>query len=120
MKRVNCDSKPLAIEAVGNGSYLYRWDIEQVATTDPETEDERTSWDCYEVKVGKTPTANNITQAVVDAMWGDGVEQKLMNDYNAYKEGILTDATEYEQPYLDFLAERKALKEQIESDVSKF
>ncbi len=117
MKRANYDSLPLAIEAVGNGSYLYRWDIEEVtteATDEQEAQEVHTSWECYEVVVWNTPTENSITEVVVDALWGNGVEQKLLNDYYSAIEGILDES--YKQPYLDFLAERKAVKEQIDAD----
>ncbi|MFR9643786.1 MAG: hypothetical protein SNH57_00740 [Rikenellaceae bacterium] len=121
MKRANYDSKPSVIEAVGNGSYLYRWDIEEVTTEATEATDEQeaqeahTSWECYEVTVWNTPTENSITEVVVDALWGNGVEQKLLNDYYSAIEGILNEES-YKQPYLDFLAERKAIKEQITAD----
>ncbi len=111
MKRVNYDSKPSAIEAVGNGSYLYRWDIEEVTT---EQQEVYTSWECYEVTVWNTPTENSITEVVIDALWGSGVEQKLLNDYQAAQLGVLDGS--YSIPYTTFLAERKAVKEQITVD----
>ncbi|MFR9541396.1 MAG: hypothetical protein SNH27_05030 [Rikenellaceae bacterium] len=122
MKRANYDSKPSVIEAVGNGSYLYRWDIEEVTTNVEDTEsgeqDTRTSWECYEVTVWNTPTENSITEVVIDALWGNGVEQKLLNDYYAGIEGILDES--YKQPYLDFLEERKVVREQIAADFAEW
>lgn len=122
MQRVNYDSKPSAIEAVGNGSYLYRWGIEAVTTTVEDLEsgeqDTRISWECYEVTVWNTPTENSITEVVVDTLWGNGVEQKLLNDYYSAIEGVLDES--YKQPYIDFLTERKAVKEQITADFAEW
>lgn len=118
MKHANYDSKPSAIEAVGNGSYLYRWDIEEVTTEQTEAQEAHTSWECYEVTVWNTPTENSITEVVIDALWGNGVEQKLLNDYYSAIEGILDES--YKQPYLDLLEERKAIKEQITADFAEW
>ena len=108
MNKVNYDRKPASIEAVGNGSYLYRWSIEEIMT------DEVAQWLCYEVTVWNLSTDNAITERVIDTLWGDGIEQKLLNDYQAAQLGVLDE--NFAAPYLDFLAERKVLKEQIAED----
>lgn len=118
MKKSNYDSKPSAIEAVGNGSYLYRWDIEEVASEQVEEQDVRTSWECYEVTVWNTPTENSITEVVIDALWCSGVEQKLLNDYQAAQLGVLDES--YTAAYTAFLTERKAVKEQIAVDFEEW
>jgi len=66
------------------------------------------------VIVYATITANKITEAAIAALWGNGIEQKLLNDYNASLLGVLPAAAG--QLYLDFLQQRKALKEQIDAD----
>ncbi len=116
MKRANYDSLPLAIEAVGNGSFYYRWDIEE-EQVELQTSDESeeaitaTKWNCYEVVVWATLTADKITEAVIDALWGNGVEQKLLNDYNAYKLGVL--GSEAETAYKEFINERDRVKSEV-------
>ena len=57
------------------------------------------------------------TEAVINALWGNGVEQKLMNDYNSAKEGVFTGekATAAIDAYVDFLKERKAVKEAVDA-----
>ncbi len=116
MKHAIYDHKPSAIEAVGNGSYLYRWGIEEITTAMIDLDEYYTKWQCYEVVVSSTPNANNILAQVVDTIWGGGVEQKLLNDYQAALLGVLDE--EYTTPYLEFLAQRKAIKAQIEIDVA--
>ncbi|MFI3318478.1 MAG: hypothetical protein SNH88_04755 [Rikenellaceae bacterium] len=112
MKKVNYDSKPTAIESVGNGSYLYRWAIEATE------QDGRTSWECLEVVVWNEPSASAITAAAIAAMWPSSEEKKLINDYNAAAAGLLDES--YMVAYSEFLAERGALKEQIAADCAAY
>ena len=109
------DAKPSVFEANNNGSYTYRWNIRQIQMPSGEGTEERTTtvkWECDEVIVWGTVTRNKITEAVV---------KKLINDYNAAKEGVFGDvsgdvAQKYIAAYKSFLTERKAVKEQVDSD----
>jgi hypothetical protein len=112
MKKTIYDQQPAVLQARGDGAYYYRWDISSFEIT--ENEVTTTKWSCYEVIVFATVTSNKITEAVINAMWGNGIEQKLLNDYNASLLGVLPALAG--QPYLDFLSQRKALKEQIDAD----
>lgn len=107
--------KPIRLEAVGNGSYLYRWNIQEevidVQNTTSESESEKTQWKCYEVIVWATLTEDKITEAVINALWGSGVEQKLLNDYNAYLMGVL--GPDVVEPYHQFLIDRDLIKVEI-------
>ena len=47
-------------------------------------------------------------------LWGSGVEQKMLNDYNAAKLGILDSS--YIESYKVFLNDRKSLKERVDGD----
>jgi len=114
MKRANYDTRPLAFEAVGNGSFVYRWDIQEERTEQDGVE--KVSYSCLEVVVWNTVTRAKVKQTAIHELWGDGVEEKLINDYNAAVLGVLDES--YKQPYLDFLAARKALKEQIDTDLA--
>ncbi len=123
MKTAYYDSKPLAFEAVGNGSYVYRWGIEEVVVENHSIDDAKstettTQWKCLEVVVWGTVTSNKLTETVIKAIWGDGVEEKLLNDYNAAQLGILDKS--YIGTYRAFLTERKTIKEQIDLDCTTF
>ena len=126
MNRAYYDIKPKAYEAVGNGSYIYRWDIQEETIssenrTDSEEGEEpetRTQFSCNEVVVWGTVSSNKLTQSVVAALWGDGVEEKMLNDYNAAVLGILEG--KYIEKYKNFLQERKAIKEQVDADCVEF
>lgn len=120
------DEKPSVLEAVGNGSFLYRFNIsEQPCEADAQTEDEqltRTQWTCDEVTVWSPLTANKITEAVIAAFCPASHEQKLVNEYNAATLGLVggsktsAEAKEKTEAYKDFLAKRTALKEQVDAD----
>jgi hypothetical protein len=119
------DHKPSKYEAVGNGSYLYRWNIEEIQV--PDNSDSETTvikWQCEEVIVWSPVTSNKITEAVITSKWDNNYEQKLVNDYNAAKLGVYgsttsTEATEKVAAYTAYLNERKALKEQIDADCAE-
>lgn len=111
MKKAEYTQQPAKLQAVGNGSHLYRWGIEQVTKQAMEGETATISWQCFEVVVWGNPTADKVTEAVVTALWPSNIEAKLINDYNAAKEGLLTQ--EYEQAYIDFINQRKAVKNEI-------
>ena len=119
------DAKPSKYEAVGNGSYLYRWNIEEIQV--PDNSDSETTvikWQCEEVTVWSPVTPNKVTEAVITSKWDNNYEQKLVNDYNAAKLGVYgsttsTEATEKVAAYSAYLNERKALKEQIDADCAE-
>ena len=109
----NYDKSPLAIESKGNGSYFYRWDIDKVQIED------RTLYNCKEVTIWLPLTKEKIKRAVIDALWGKNYEQKLINEYNSVKLGLLDDDLA-EGRYKDFLQQRIAIKEQVDKDCEEF
>ena len=117
------DAKPSKYEAVGNGSFIYRWNIEEIQVPD-NSETTVSKWQCEEVTVWPTVTPNKVTEAVMTSKWDNNYEQKLVNDYNAAKLGVygLTTSTEAKEKvaaYTAYLNERKALKEHIDADCAE-
>lgn len=119
------DEKPSVLEAVGNGSYLYRYNIKEVVPelVEGEEQTERTSsWKCDEVTVWAPLSPNKITEAVITAICPASHEQKLVNEYNAANLGMIggsktsDEANERIAAYKEFLDYRKALKEQVDAD----
>lgn len=118
------DNKPSVLEAVGNGSYRYRYDIEEVVPelTEGEEQTERTSsWKCEEVVVWSPVTANKITEKVLTERWDANYEQKLVNEYNSAQMGLLNEeeAAARTETYRAFLSERTVLKAQVDRDCEK-
>lgn len=117
--RAYYDERPAVLGAVGNGSFLYRYDIEEVAAPAMgDGEEARTQWTCEEVTVWSPVTANKITEAVIVDRWEASYEQKLVNEYNAAQLGLYgaDEATEKEERYKTFLAQRAALKARVDAD----
>lgn len=113
------DNKPSKFEANGDGSYTYRWNINEVLISSGENEE--TKWQCEEVTVWSPISSNKITEEVINSLWNKDYEQKLINDYNSAKEGIFDEQKSLEsiERYLQFLSERKIIKEQIDLDCAE-
>lgn len=127
MKRAYYDAFPSKFEAVGNGSFRYRFDIQEElspiriipeGTVNLINGQQDVQYSCYEVIVWGTVTRGKITQAVINQMWDPNYEQKLINEYNSAKLGIYSgeEAKKKIAAYNQFLEERAALKDQMDAD----
>ena len=113
MKKVQYDEMPARIEAVGNGSYRFRWAIEPLQVQYMLEIPAKTMYECFEVIVCGEPAPDKIKEAVIAALWPSSVEANLINNYNAARAGLLPES--YADAYLQFLIERQAIKTEIES-----
>ena len=116
------DHKPSVLEAVGNGSYRYRWDIvEMEQPAHEEGGEPTTQWKCQEVTVWAPVTSNKITEAVISELWDSNYEQKLVNEYNAAQLGVYDEETAAAKvaAYKAFLTERNAVKTQVDADCAE-
>lgn len=117
------DEKPSILEPVGNGSYRYRYNIEEETIENGfEDGNTRTDWKCDEVIVWSPISSNKITEVVITDKWDSNYEQKLVNEYNAAKLGLYTDETEIKkhiEKYTEYLTERANLKALVDSDCEK-
>lgn len=113
MKKSISNARPLALERHKNGVHVFRWGIEEVTRQNQDGED-TVQYEYYEVFV-ENGSSDQTTEVAIDALWGNGVEQKLINDYNAAKEGVFTGekAERALAAYTGFLQERQSLKEEI-------
>lgn len=128
MKRAFYDEHPSKFEAVGNGSHIYRWDIQEekvkaneMALAEGEEQTERVQYSCYEVIVWAPVTSNGLLQAVLEAKFPNNREQKYINEYNAallgyYGEETGDEALEKINAYKEFLYQRAVLKSQVDND----
>lgn len=120
--KVIYDNEPSVLEAVGNGSHRYHYDIKAVKTESAEKSsvtESKTQYECKEVIVWEPLTSNKITEAVIAEKWDSNQEQKLINEYNAIQLGITTDKAEIAiktAAYKEFLAERLRLKTIVDAD----
>lgn len=118
------DNQPTKLEAVGNGSYVYRFNIEElvpVLTEENAEEKKASQWKCEEVTVWPPLSSNKITEAVITEKWDNNQEQKLVNEYNAANLGLFGAKTSEEakariEAYKAYLTERASLKAQVDND----
>lgn len=123
------DNKPSVLEAVGNGSFKYRFDItektpEAAATSSDDSsaqEEQKTQWQCQEVIVWSPVTSNKITEAVITEVCDHNYEQKLVNEYNAAQLGMYgpEEAKKHIDAYTEYLNTRAALKAQVDADCAE-
>lgn len=123
------DNKPSVLEAVGDGSFRYRFNIraDEKPAQGSENSDTsehaqpQTQWVCDEVIVWTPLSANKITEKVLTERWDSNYEQKLVNEYNSAQMGLLSEeeAAMRTEAYKDFLTERKALKSKVDADCAE-
>lgn len=126
------DNKPSVLEAVGNGSFKYRFDItektpEAAATSSDDSsaqEEQKTQWQCQEVIVWSPVTSNKITEAVITEVCDHNYEQKLVNEYNAAQLGLYgtktsDEAKKHIAAYTEYLNTRTTLKAQVDADCAE-
>ena len=104
--KANYTNKPDIIEAVGDGSTRFRYNIVEADN----------GYNCDEVIVYGAITAEKVIATLIAELWGNGIEQKLINDYNEFKAG-LSDNADAESKYLEFLSERAKLKKYVNEQI---
>ena len=107
MKKVICSDQPERLVNIGGGAYYYNWDIAPI-----ESEEGGTQYECNQVKVFAPLSRNKVKEAVINALWGNGVEGKLINDYNAAVLGLADESKI--TAYREFLVERERVKALVE------
>lgn len=128
MTRAYYDTKPPKLEAVGNGNYLYRWDIQeeevqhemmQEGEEEPVSSVKKVQYSCREVTIHGKPEYGKCVEAVIRSDYSAEAELALINQFNAYQQGVLSDVgvvSEYEE-YLAFVSSVKSMvKEDLEID----
>ena len=128
MTRAYYDTKPPKLEAVGNGNYLYRWDIQeeevqhemmQEGKEEPVSSVKKVQYSCREVTIHGKPEYGKCVEAVIRSDYSAEAELALINQFNAYQQGVLSDAgvvSGYEE-YLAFVSSVKSMvKEDLEID----
>lgn len=123
------DNQPKKLEAVGDGSFRYRFNIREEEKPAQGSENSETAeqaqpqiqWVCDEVTVWAPLSANKITEKVLTERWDGNYEQKLVNEYNSAQMGLLSEeeAAARIEAYRAFLTERTALKSQVDADCAE-
>ena len=111
----------------GKGGFVYNFEVEEIEEkvpaeqTEEDEEPQTTNATKYRYSslVMEAPkTQNNILETLLSERIPINREQKLLNDYNAAKEKILPASAK--EAYIEFLAEKKRIKEMVEDDCKAF
>ena len=105
----NYDEKPNVFSKTQK-TITYRWDIIQ------ETNEENViSYKCNEITLYRPVCREKLMQAVINELWDNDKEKKLINDYNSalINQDNNSDAV---GRYIEFLSERDRIKEQVKED----
>ena len=123
------DNKPSVLEAVGDGSYRYHFNIieinpEVIPSSDNVEDGQITQWQCQEVTVWSPVTSNKITKSVITEVCDHNYEQKLVNEYNAAQLGMYGEKTSEEaqkriNAYTEYLSTREKLKAMVDADCAE-
>ena len=75
MKLIQSNDKPQIWSAVGNGSYFYRLNINEIEVpSQTEGEEPTKAWQYNEVVVWGPVTSDGVTKEVMNAMWSKDAE----------------------------------------------
>ena len=95
------DQQPERLTIDNDGTYLFRWNIEEI------TEEERTGWQCDEVRCGGNPDIDKVKLAIIRDSYDADKEFSIINKYNSHQLGVTDnpDAVDNYTKYLNFLKE---------------
>jgi len=113
--KAHYSTQPPVLQNQNNGSWLYNFEIESITVTDPLTATSRTQWQCGQVTIWGEVTKKKAKKAIIESEYANDDEKKLINDYQAWGEGSLTDE-KYRDNYLAFLSRRKTIKEMVTNE----
>lgn len=127
MTRAYYDTKPPKLEAVGNGNYLYRWDIQeeevkheimQEGKEEPVSSVKKIQYSCREVTIHGKPEYGKCVEAVIRSDYSAEAELALVNKYNAYQQGLDVEA-DIVNEYTKYLSLVANVKRQVRKDLGE-
>lgn len=95
------DQQPERLTIDNDGTYVFRWNIVEI------TEEERTQWQCDEVRCGGNPDIDKVKLAIIRDSYDADREFSIINKYNSHQLGVIVnpDAVDNYTEYLNFLNE---------------
>jgi hypothetical protein len=111
--------------ANGDNSYLYRQNITEIEIENNQNlngiDDNTTKskiFICDEYRIFPPITSNHILEQVINQLWPNDYQQKLINEKFSADNGLYDSYTSKEktEKYLSFLNSREAIKTQIDID----
>ena len=93
------DQQPERLTIDNDGTYVFRWNIVEI------TEEERTQWQCDEVRCSGNPDIDKVKLAIIRDSYDADKEFSIINKYNSHQLGVIVnpDAVDNYTDYLNFL-----------------
>lgn len=115
MIKTNYSDLPELFIVEEDGVVIYNFDLVKI---EPKNEDEKESYQALAIRLNEPFNENNLLLQVINAICGEGVEAKMLNDFQAAQFGILPDS--YIEKYKEFLKQRLEVKIKVEKDYEVF
>lgn len=112
-KRINYKEKPKTFEFLGDGTYYYNYDIQQILI-EQENEESIYEWSCIQVMLYGQPSYQDCVKAIIRVFVPQEDEFKLVNNYNSYVLGIGEEVSK--ENYISYLNLLKEIKTKVKAD----
>ena len=95
------DQQPERLTIDHDGTYVFRWNIVEI------TEEERTQWQCDEVRCSGNPDIDKVKLAIIRDSYDANKEFSIINKYNSHQLGVTVnpEAVDNYTEFLNFLKE---------------
>jgi hypothetical protein len=111
----NSDDRPPILQDLGDGSWYYNYNIQEIRKTD-ENGEEKTVFECETVHIWANPDYETLANAVIAEHYSPAEETALINKYNAFTLKLSINATDKEN-YETYLKRVSGLKAMIKADL---
>jgi hypothetical protein len=111
----NSDNRPQVFVDLGNGSWQYNYDIQEVTMKDSDGKTHQ-GYQYNSAIIWNKPTFDSTVKAVIRGELDETEEFSLINKYNSYMLGIIEDAS-CETEYKAYLQRVVEIKKQVKDDL---
>lgn len=113
----NSNVRPVAFLPLGDGSYHYNYNIQEVEVAIPDSKKKETAYNYEVARFWGTPTYDKVVKAVIREKYDETQEFGLINKYNAFALGLSEDP-EDKAEYEAYLTELQAIKVMVKQDLA--
>lgn len=114
--------KPDTFQYLNNNNYYYNYNIQPVVvqkTLEDGTSQQENQYEYVSIKLHGTPNYNDCARAVIRYYITAEDEFSLINDYNAYKLGLIDDF-KVEEDYQNYLTLLYNIKSRVKQDFKNY
>ncbi len=122
-RRIQANTYPQTIQKLGNGSYYYNYDIQEVEVEVSKEGSElgteiETQYSFIQVYLTGQPNYKDCVKAIIRAFIKIDEEFDLINSYNSYTQQLSSDESVVEE-YNEYLTLLSQIKTKVKEDFAK-